>query len=166
MITFTQMSKSSVTAFRCKERPIVQLIGFWPIALYVFAVLSLSNCLQSLFGWLQSQGDRDWWTLGLLMYSLLALAYAVAFSAVTQITRRSDIRFTTIYNSVLASLLFLHGYLYYTIEIDWIAVNSHTARLTSLQSIIRSDFTSISIYTIFLLGAVVAGRINRVVHER
>jgi hypothetical protein len=142
------------------------MVGFWTVVFYVFAVLSLSNCLETLFGWFHSQDVKDLWPLALLLYSLLAFAYAVAFSATTQVTCRADIGFAAVYNVVLASLLFLHGYLYYTIEFDWLAVNSHTATLTGFQHIIRSDFTPISIYAMFLLGAVVAGRIRRIRHER
>ena len=165
MLVFTQMNRSSVTAYRGNEEPGVRMIGLGRVAFYVFTILSLSNCLETLFEWFHGQDGRDWWTSGLLLYSLLAFAYAIAFSAATQITHRADIRFTVIYNFVLALLLFLHGCLYYTMEIDWLEVSFHTARLTSLQSIIRGDFTSISIYSIFLAGAVVAGRRSRVLHE-
>ena len=143
-----------------------QVVGFWTIVLCVFAVLFLSNCLETLIGWFHSQDVRGWWPLGLLLGSALAFAYAVAFSAAMQVTRRADIGFTTIYNTVLASMLFLRGYLYYTIEIDWLAVNSHTETLTAFQKIIRSDFAPISIYSIFLLGAIIAGRMRRVRRER
>jgi hypothetical protein len=139
-----------------------RIVGFWT----VFAVLSLSNCLETLFGWFHSQDVKGLWPLALLLYSLLAFAYAVVFSATTRVTCRADIGFTFVYNVVLASLLFLHSYLYYTLEIDWLAVNSRTATLTGFQSIIRSDFTPISIYAMFLLGAVVAGRFRRFRHER
>lgn len=161
---FMQMTRPSVAVFRGNEKPGVRSAGSGRVVFYVFMILSLSNCLKTLSGWLHGQNDRDWWPSGLLLYSLLAFAYAVAFSAATQITRRADIRFTVVYNVVLALLLFLHGYLYYMIEMDWLGVNSNAARLTSLQCIIRSDCTSISIYSIFLFGAVVAGRMRRVLH--
>lgn len=143
-----------------------QMVGFWTVVFYVFAVLSISNCLETMFGWFHSQDVRDWWPWGLLLVSLFAFAYAVAFTATMRVTCRADIRFIVIYNAVLASLLLLHGYMYYTIEIDWLAVNSHTATLTGFQSIIRSDFTPILIYAMFLLGPVVVGRIRRIRHER
>ncbi len=164
MLVFTQMSRCSVNTHRGNEEPGVRSVGSGRVALYVFTILSLSNCLETLFRWFHGRDDRDWWPSGLLLYTLLAFTYAVAFSAATQITRRTDIRFTVIYNVVLASLLFLHGYLYYLIEIAWLGANSYAARLTSLQSIIRSDFTSIAIYSIFLFGAVAAGRMGRVLH--
>ena len=164
MLGFMQMARTSVTMVRGNENPGVRSVGSGRVALYVFTILSLSNGLEILSGWFHGQGDRDWWSSGLLLYSLLAFAYAVAFSAATQITRRADIRFTFIYNVVLALLLFLHGYVYYMIEVDWLGVNSNATRLTSLQGIIRSDFTSITIYSIFLFGAVAAGRMRRAVH--
>ncbi|OIR03258.1 hypothetical protein GALL_147780 [mine drainage metagenome] len=166
MLGFMQMTRPrpSVTVFRGNEKPGVRLVGSGRVAIYVFTILSLSNCLETLSGWFHGQDDRDWWPSGLLLYSLLAFAYAVAFSAATQIARRADIRFTVIYNVVLALLLFLHWYLYYMIEIDWLGVNSNAASLTSLHGIIRNDFTSISIYSIFLFGAVVAGRMRRILH--
>jgi hypothetical protein len=165
MLVSTQTNRSSVIAYRGKEEPGVPMIGFGRVAFYVFTILSLSNCLEALFGWLHAQNERDWWLLGLLLYSLLAFAYAFAFSAATQITRRADIRFSVIYNLVLVSLLFLHDYLYYTIEIDWLAANFHATRQTSLHAIMRGDFTSISIYSIFLFGAVVAGRMRTASHS-
>ena len=143
-----------------------QTVGFWTVVICVFAILSLSNCMETLFGWFHSQDVKDLWPLRLLLYSLLSFAYAVAYVATAEITHRADIGFAVIYNIALASLLFLHGYLYYTIQIDWLAVNSHAATLTTLQSIIRSDFTDISICAMFLLGAVVAGRFRRLRLER
>jgi hypothetical protein len=142
-----------------------QMVGFWTVALYILAVLSLSNCLQTLFGWFHSQDVKGWWPIGMLLYSLFAFAYAVAFSATTRVTCRADIGFAAVYNLALALLLFLHGYLYYTIKIDWLAVNSRAATLTGFQNLVRSDITPIAIYVTFLLGAVVAGRIRRIRHE-
>lgn len=165
MAVFTQMSRYPVISHRGNEEQGVRSVGSGMVAFYVFTILSLSNCLETVSGWFYGQDDRDWWSSGLLLYSLLAFAYAVAFSAATQITRRADLRFTVVYNAVLASLLFLHGYLYCMMKIDWLVANSYAARLTSLQSIIRSDLTSIAIYFIFLSGAVVAGRMRRVLHE-
>jgi hypothetical protein len=138
-----------------------QMVRFWTVVFFVFAVLSLSNCLEILFELRHSpdsQDVRDLWPLELLFYSLLAFAYALAFSVAMRITCRADFIFMTIYNIVLALLLFLHGYLYYTIVTDWVAVNSQTATLTAFQNIGRNDFIRISIYSIFLLGAVVVGR--------
>jgi hypothetical protein len=143
-----------------------QVVGFWTVVLCIFAVLFLSNCLETIIGWFHSQDVKDWWPLSLLLGSALTFAYAVAYSAAMRVTSGVDIGFTIIYNTVLGSMLFLHGYLYYTIEIDWLAVNSHTATLTAVQKIIRSDFAPISICSIFLLGAIIAGRMRRVRRER
>ena len=142
------------------------MVGFWSVVFYVFIILSLSSCLETLFGWFHSQDVRDWWPLGLSLYSVAAFAYAVAFSALMRNIRRADIVLIVIYNAVLASLLFLHGYLYYTIRIDWLAVNSHAATLTAFQKIIRSDYTPNLIYAMFLFGAVVAGRMRQARRER
>jgi hypothetical protein len=142
-----------------------QMVRFGTVVFLVFAVLSLSNCLEILFELFHSpdsQDVRDLWPLELLFYSLLAFGYAVAFSMAMRITCRADVIFAAIYNIVLASLLFLHGYLYYTIVIDWLAVNSHIATLTAFQNMGRNDFIRISIYAIFLLGAVVVGRKRKV----
>lgn len=128
-------------------------------------MLFLSNCLEILFELFyspDSQEVRDLWPFELLVYSLLALAYAVAFSMAMRISCRADIIFAAIYNSVLALLLFLHVYLYYMIVIDWLAVNPHAATVTAFQNMGRNEFIRISIYSIFLLGAVVVGRKRKV----
>ncbi len=142
------------------------MVGFWTVVFYVFVILSISNCIEILFGWFHSQDVRDLWPLGLSLYSAAAFAYAVAFSALMRNIRRTDIVLIVIYNAVLASLLFLNSYLYYTIRIDWLAVNSHTATLTAFQKIIRSDYTPILIYAMFLFGTVVAGRMSQARRER
>ncbi len=142
-----------------------RMVRFRIVVCFVFAVLSLSNCLEILFELFHSpdiQDVRDLWPLELLFYSLLAFAYAITFSMAMRITCRADIIFTTIYNIVLALLLFFHGYLYYTIVVDWLAVDSHIGTLTAFQNMGRNDFIRISMYSMFLLGAVVVGRKRKV----
>ncbi|MCX7170067.1 MAG: hypothetical protein NTY41_07160 [Proteobacteria bacterium] len=138
-----------------------QMVDFWAVALGVFAFLFLSNCLVLWVGWFRSVDVRGWWPLGLFFDVALAFAYAVAFSAAMRSAHRTGLGFTVIYNVILASLLFLHGYLFYTIKIDWLAVNSGTASLSAFQKFIKNDFTPIAIYAVFLLGAIVTGWMRR-----
>lgn len=166
MPVLTQMSSSPVIAYLRNEEPNVRMMGFGRVVLYVFIILSLPNCLETLSGWLHGQDGWNWWSSGLPLYALLAFAYAVPFAAATRITCQADLRFAGTYNVALVSLLFLSEHLYCTIPIDWPGVNACTvARMTGLQSVIRSDLTSISIYAIFLYGAVIAGRRHRVRRE-
>jgi hypothetical protein len=55
----------------------------------------------------------------------------------------------------------LAGYLAYTVEVDWLAVNSGTATLTVFQQIVHSELTPVAIYGAFLLVAVLTGFARR-----
>lgn len=166
MPVLTQMSSFPVIAYHRYGEAGVRMMGLGRVVRYVFLILSLPNCLETLSEWLHGQDGWNWWSSGLPLYSLLAFVYAVAFAAATRITCQTELRFAGIYNVALASLLFLNEYLYCTIQIDWPGVNAcSAARMTDLQNVVRSDLTSISIYAIFLYGALIVGRRHWVRHE-
>ena len=74
-----------------------------------------------------------------------------------RVMNRWDFGFAALYNTVLETFLFPLAYLYWTAEIDWLAVNAGTATLTACQWIIHSDIIPVALHALFLLGAIILG---------
>jgi hypothetical protein len=54
--------------------------------------------------------------------------------------------------------LLLCDELFYTVKVDWLAVNTGVAQLTDFQRVAHSDATIYAIYGMFLVGAwIIAG---------
>ncbi len=132
--------------------------GYWQVVVAVFALLFLANAFGLLLGWFHSVDVKGWWPFALVLFAIVSLLYATAFSKIMTESGRSHIWFISTYNLTLASLLFLKAYLFYTIEIDWLKVNSGEIELSFFQSTVHSDFTFYILYGVFLLGAVIAGQ--------
>jgi hypothetical protein len=97
----------------------------------------------------------------LVVFSGIALGYAVVFSAAMRAARVLGNRFATIYNVVLALTLLLHEALFYTMKVDWLAVNTGLIQLTDFQRFVHSDATVYAIYGSFLVGAWIIPGVKR-----
>lgn len=136
-------------------------VSFWFITTLVFTLLILSNSLVLLIGWLHSDDVKAWWQVGLLYDTVIDLVYATVFSKTIRATDYTNPIFVFIYNGILAFMLFLHGYLFYTAKIDWLAVNSGIVRLSVFQQIIRSDIIPLLMYGVFLFGVIMLWILRR-----
>jgi hypothetical protein len=132
---------------------------FWLVTALVFLILMASNTALLCIGWFHSVDVRAWWPFIVSVGAAIAFSYASLFSATMRAARIHDLRFVVIYNCVLALTLLLHGALYYTLKVDWLAVNIGLVQLTFFQRIIRSDAAVYSIYAAFLIGALVIAAI-------
>jgi hypothetical protein len=131
---------------------------FSRLTVLVFLILALSNVTGGCIGWYYSPDVRAWWPVGLFIVSGLSLGYAVVFSSAMRVSRALGYRFATVYNVVLALTLSLYEALFYTMKIDWLAVNTGSAQLTDFQRVVHSDATGYAIYGAFLVGAwIIAG---------
>ena len=135
--------------------------SYWTVVLGLFAVLAASHLFVLWVGWSRSVDVKGWWPLILAWGAAVSFIYAVAFSATVRVTQRTDVWFVVGYNIALAAVLAVDGYLAYTVEIDWLAVNSGTATLSLFQRVVQSSFTPLAIYGSFLLVAVLIGFVRR-----
>lgn len=62
---------------------------------------------------------------------------------------------------VLALTLLLHEALFYTMKVDWLAVNTGLIQLTDFQRVVHSDATVYAIYGSFLVGAWIIAGVKR-----
>jgi hypothetical protein len=138
-----------------------QKIEFWRVVFIVFTILTLSNSLQLLIEWSYSIDARGWWLMSLFVTSMISFIYAFAFSAIIKATCYNNLRFAITYNVFLALVLLLHAYLYYTINIDWSAINSGTEKPNTFDIMIHSDFTPFGIYCVFLFGTILTKLISK-----
>jgi hypothetical protein len=138
----------------------------WRIALLVFLILTLSNVAVLGIGWIYSGDVRAWWPVALVVFSAISFGYAAMFSAATHAASGLGLRFSIIYNVVLALTLLLHGALFYTVKVDWLSVNSGVIQLSFFQRIIHSDATVYSIYAVFLAGALIIAEVMKRRHSR
>jgi hypothetical protein len=128
-------------------------VNFSRLTVLVFLILTLSNVAGSCIGWYYSPDVRVWWPVGLLIVSGLSLGYAVVFSSAVRASRALGYRFAAVYNVVLAVTLLLHAALFYTMKINWLAVNTGLAQLTNFQRLVHSDATVYAIYGTFVIVA-------------
>lgn len=131
---------------------------YWHVVFAVFAILSLANTFGLLLGWFNSVDVKGGWPFALLLYSVVSMLYASAFSKLMTLYGRSHVWFIFTYNLTLASLLFIKSYLFYAIEIDWLKVNSGEMELSFFQSIVYGDSSLYVLYGVFLFGSVIAGQ--------
>jgi hypothetical protein len=131
------------------------------VTVLVFFILTLSNVGGLCIGWNHSRDVRAWWPVGAVVFSIIALAYAAVFSAAMRVARVLGMRFAILYNVVRALVLLLHAALFYTIKVDWFAVNTGLAQLTEFQRIVHSDATVYAIYGTFLVGAWIIAGVKR-----
>jgi len=136
-------------------------VGYWTVVLGVFAILAASHLFVLWVGWSRSVDVKGWWPLILAWGATVSFLYAVAFSGTVRVGGRADTWFVVGYNVALAALLAVNGYMAYTVEIDWLAVNSGAARLTVLQQVVQSSITPFAIYGTFLLIAILWGLVRR-----
>jgi hypothetical protein len=121
----------------------------------VFAILAASNVLSVIIGWFSSVDVKGWWPVILPVYLLISCIYALAFSFIARIGSRFSLRFSALFNLVLAALLLGQSALFYSIYIDWLAVNDGRATLTLFQRIVRSDMTTYALHGVFLGAALI-----------
>jgi hypothetical protein len=100
------------------------------------------------------------------VFSAISFGYAATFSAATHAASDLGLRFSIIYNVVLALTLVLHRALFYTLKIDWLSVNSGVIELSFFQRIIHGDATVYSIYAVFLAGALIVAKVMKRRHSR
>ncbi|KAF0209549.1 MAG: hypothetical protein FD171_274 [Actinobacteria bacterium] len=136
-------------------------VGYWTVVLAVFAILAAAHLFVLWVGWSRSVDVKGWWPFILAWGAAVSFIYAVAFSATVRVMRRADMWFVVGYTAALASLLAVAGYLAYTVEVDWLAVNSGTATLTVFQQIVHNELTPVAIYGAFLLVAILTGFVRR-----
>ncbi|MEJ2765989.1 hypothetical protein VV869_18710, partial [Photobacterium sp. MCCC 1A19761] len=123
--------------------------GYWPVVVVVFSLLFLPNAFGLLIGWFHSVDVKGWWSLSLVLSSIISMLYASAFSKVMTRPGRTHFLFIVTYNLILASLLLLKSYLFYTVEIDWLKVNSGEIELSFYQGVVHSDSTFYVLYGVF-----------------
>lgn len=134
---------------------------FWLLPLLVFAILALASAAVAFMTWRYSGGDRGWWPVSFAMFLAISCAYALLFSALVRGTALAKVHCAALYTLALALVLIIHAFLFYTVHIDWLVVNTQMAQLTVTQRIIRSYLTPWAIYGAFLIGAMVFSPITR-----
>jgi len=103
-------------------------------------ILSACAVAETAIGYAHSVDARGWWPIGLAVTLLLYASYSMVFGSIA-----GDRILPTAYivglNGVLAAVRVLASYLFYTLPIDWGAVNAGMTQLTFVQSLVRSDWT-------------------------
>ena len=117
----------------------------------ILSILLLSDVITVIIGFKHSQDMSIIWLPTIaLIYTLSSSIYSTLFLLIDKIHPTSQ-RYTIIYNTLLAITLITLGILFYTVKIDWYAINHGQATLTPWQSIVRSDATYFVILTFFLI---------------
>jgi len=144
---------SVLTEFDTKSRPARAGI--------IMVVLTVFSALNTLYGWFQSTDVKGWWPLILLLWFVVTWVYAVAYALLVSHHRLIQPAFLIQYHCALGAVLFLNTYLYYAIDVNWGAVNSGLAQLTTIQKIVTSHKTLYVIHLLFLGVAVIWSLVER-----
>lgn len=116
----------------------------------IFCILFLSIVINITIGYFQSVDVRGWWPIIVFLWTLIYSIYIIIFLAIDTIQPTSK-KYHIIFHFILSTIMIAHTILYFTLKIDWIAINTHTKQLTLLQTIIFSNMTPYAILTSFLL---------------
>jgi hypothetical protein len=115
----------------------------------IMTLLLVSAIIELIVGYYNSSDIRGWWTLVLIVTVVTYWIYGSLFIIIDNINPTSQ-KYVIIYNSILSTIIAIESILYYTIDIDWLAINNGTKTLTLFESIIHNTSTDL-ILGIFLL---------------
>ncbi|RZI40463.1 hypothetical protein EGT07_22745 [Herbaspirillum sp. HC18] len=128
----------------------------WPERLgkrfYALTSLIPLWCESLLSTWLGYQYSMDMkglWPLALGFSIFANCIYAAATVCLANVTGIYRVRLSALIHSLLATTLFIQAYLYYTMKIDWLAVNNRVAKLTTMERVVHSNWTPWVIYLVF-----------------
>ena len=117
---------------------------------YMWLILIATIILCISIGFYFSIDVQGWTELYLFLMIILISVYQGIFFLIDKISP-SSIPFSTRYTSILSITFIIYTYLFYSINIDWIAINNGEKKLTFFQSVIRNDFATYYIFGSFLV---------------
>lgn len=120
-------------------------------------ILSACAVAETAIGYAYSLDMRGWWPIVLAVTLLLYASYSIVFGAIAG-NRTLNVPYITGLNTALAAVRLLTIYLFYTISVDWSAINAGMTQLTSYQFVVRSEWTSFVVLMFFLVAHLVAVR--------
>lgn len=103
-------------------------------------ILSACAIAETALGYAHSADARGWWPIGLAVTLLLYAIYSLVFGSIAG-ERVLPTAYIVGLNGALAAVRLMVSYLFYTLPIDWGAVNTGTAQLNFMQFVVRSDWT-------------------------
>ncbi|MGB3072506.1 MAG: hypothetical protein WBC18_28430 [Ottowia sp.] len=135
--------------------------------IFPLAILSTVAIAETVVGYhsYYSADARGWWPVGLLVGLYANVGYCVLFSLISG-DRALSIPYVVGLNGVLAAIRATASYLYYTLPIDWMAVNMRTAHLTAFQALLHSDLTFYLTPVVFLIAHFIAIRVGGLGNHR
>jgi hypothetical protein len=111
-----------------------------------FFLLVFANVVCTAIGWFHSLDVKTWWPLGLG----IGIVISGLFSLVLSLLASLSLQRLVVVNIALVVALVAHSCLYYLDRPNWLAVNNGEAKLTTLQSIVFSNYAFFALYVIFL----------------
>jgi hypothetical protein len=117
-----------------------------------FIPLCCSSLLSTWLGYYYSMDMKGLWplTLGVSIFATCLYAATTAFLA--SVTGVYQVKFSAWLHTLLAVASFVHAYLFYTMDIDWLAVNTGRASLDKFERFVYSHWTP---WAIYILGFMV-----------
>ena len=123
------------------------------------AILSACAVFEIAIGYAYSADARGWWPVLLAVTLFLYASCSVVFGFIA-----GDRVLSTTYIAGMAGLFaasrVLMCYLFYALYIDWTRVNAGASQLTTLETLVRSDWTFFSSAVAFLLAHFLAIRVG------
>ena len=116
----------------------------------ILCILILWESISLLIGSHYSNDVSGWWPVVLFFMTIIYFAYSILFILINKINPKT-IKYIVVYNSTLTISLLIFSILFYTLNINWLAVNNGEKTLTLYQSIILNDFILYAILFIFLI---------------
>lgn len=124
------------------------------IFILVFLMLLTSHGLSLMFGWFYSLDVKSWWAFGLYLNTILCAVYAGVFVAIIGKMPRYSLRWSLLFNLVLAVVSLLHSVIFYLYAASRTGSHKGFTELNLFQKIIFGHFTVYWIYLFFLCVAI------------
>lgn len=118
--------------------------------LIIFAILLISSIIVLVVGYHDNSDVRGWWPVVVIFEIIIYGIYTALFLLIDKNSPMS-INYIIVYNSILGFIIIFLGIAYYTINIDWLAINNGKKSLTLFQTIINSDITYYTLLVFFLV---------------
>ena len=122
---------------------------FGAIFFIIFWFLLISHLISQLSIFPNDMGPINFEIL--FIYMILSWLYSSIFNFIDNIFL-PNIKIAIIWNIILVIALIIQSYLYYNTEVDYLAINTWLAALTTYESIVKSNYGLPITIAIFLMA--------------